>query len=153
MERIHGVIAESLRAMDLESKPYDENSVHTILQAVAWSLRTTHHTQLQASPGQMVFGRDMIINATYLANWRAVNQNKMKRVLYDNARENKRRVDYDYQPGQQVYVINRDIKRKLSPDKSGPFPIVAVHTNGTLTVQRSPTVTERINIRRAHPAP
>ena len=78
VERIHAVIADSLRAMDLESKPYDENSVHAILQAVAWSLRTTHHTQLQASPGQMVFGRDMIINATYLTNWRAVNKNKMK---------------------------------------------------------------------------
>ena len=44
VERIHAVIADSLRAMDLESKPYDENSVHAILQAVAWSLRTTHHT-------------------------------------------------------------------------------------------------------------
>ena len=137
--------------MDLESQPFDDTSAHAIPQAIAWSLRTTHHTQLQASPGQMAFGRDMIINATYLANWRTVNQNKIKRALYDNVRENKKRLDHDFQPGQNVFIINRDIKRKLSPDKEGPFEIISVHTNGTITIRRSHTVTERINIRRAHP--
>ena len=47
--------------------------------------------------------------------------------------------------------IDKDIKRKLNPDKEGPFKIVSVHTNGTITIRRSPTVTEKINIRRAHP--
>ena len=68
VERIHLVIVDSLRAMNLESRLYDDTSAHAILQAIAWSLRTTHHTQLQAALGQIVFDRDMIIHATYLAN-------------------------------------------------------------------------------------
>ena len=68
VERIHLVVAYSLREMDLTSCPYDDTTAHSVLQAVAWSLRLTYHTALQASPGQVTLGRDMIINATYLAN-------------------------------------------------------------------------------------
>ena len=34
---------------------------------------------------------------------------------------------------------------------SGPYDIVKVHVNGTLTIQLGPNVTERINIRRVIP--
>ena len=151
VERIHLVIAECIRAMDLSSRPYDDTTTHAVLQAVAFGLRSTFHTALQASPGQLAFGRDMIINATYLANWQAIKQRKEISTLYNNARENKSRLSHDYQPGQFVYIKNKDIKRKLNPDKDGPFEIISVHTNGTITIRRSPTVVERINIRRAHP--
>ena len=93
----------------------------------------------------------MLINTTYIANWRQIRQRQRNNALLNNARENRARIPHDYQPGQQVYIVNRDIKRKLSPDKEGPFDIVRVHTNGTLTIRRSPTVLERINIRRALP--
>jgi hypothetical protein len=137
--------------MRLHERTHDENTTNGILQAVAWSLRSTHHTAIQASPGQLVFGRDMIINTTYIANWRQIRQKQRNNALINNARENKSRISHDYQPGQQIYIINRDIKRKLSPDKEGPFAIKKIHTNGTLTIQRSPTVLERINIRRVLP--
>ena len=152
VERIHLVIADCIRAMDLESQPYDDTTEHSVLQAVAWGLRSTYHTALQASPGQLAFGRDMLINAIYLANWAVIKQRKRESTLYNNAKENKLRVQHDYQPGNKVYILNKDIKRKLKPDKEGPFEVVSIHTNGTLTIRRSPAVTERINIRRVHPA-
>ena len=34
---------------------------------------------------------------------------------------------------------------------SGPYDIVKVHVNGTITIQLGPTVTERINIRQVIP--
>ena len=151
VERVHLVIADCLRAMDLPSKPHDETTHHAILQAVAYGLRSTFHSALQASPGQFVFGRDMLVNATYVANWHAVEQRKQQAALYNNARENKSRQYHNYQPGQFVYVKNKDIKGKLNPDKEGPFEIVSVHTNGTITIRRSQTVVEKINIRRARP--
>ena len=40
---------------------------------------------------------------------------------------------------------------KLHPRFEGPYAIVEVHTNGTVTIQRKPNVTERINIRRLKP--
>ena len=151
VERIHSIIADCIRAMDLPSKPHDETTHHAVLQAVAYGLRSTYHTALQASPGQLAFGRDIIVNATYVANWHTIKQRKQKEALYNNARENKSRLAHDYQTGNFVYVKNKDIKRKLNPDKEGPFDIVSIHINGTIIIRRSPTVTERINIRRAHP--
>ena len=52
VERIHFIIADYIRAMKLHEKPHDEGTTHAVLQAVAWSLRSTHHTTIQASPGQ-----------------------------------------------------------------------------------------------------
>ena len=152
VERVHLTIADSLRAMNLSERPYEETSAHGILQAVAWALRTTYHTSLRTSPGQLTFGQDMIIPATYLANWRHIHNNRHKNILYDNARENRSRIEHDYAVGDKVVVLVKDIKRKLSPVKQGPFIVTTVHTNGTVTIRRSPTVTERINIRRLHPA-
>ena len=141
------MIVDYIRSMQLHLHPFDDTTIHDVLQAVTWSLPSTYHSSIQASPGQLVFGRDMIINATYIANWREQRQWQKKNILY-NTRENKRRIPHDYQPGQFVYVLNRDIKRQLNPNKDGPFKIVETHTNGTLTIRRSPTVLKQINIRR-----
>ena len=61
-------MAEAIRAMELHNRPYYETSNHGILQAVAWGIRSTYHTALQAMPGQVTFGCDMIIIATYVAS-------------------------------------------------------------------------------------
>jgi hypothetical protein len=47
----------------------------------------------------------------------------------------------------------KDIKRKLAPVKQDPFFISIIHhtNDATVTIQRSPRVTERINIRRLFP--
>ena len=76
VERSHKKIANALRAMQLSEKMYDENSIHAILQHIAWGIRSTFHSTLRASPGQVVFDCDMIINATYVANWRYIKEQK-----------------------------------------------------------------------------
>ena len=129
VERIHGVIAESFRAMQLNTRPYDYTTNNAILQAVAWALRSTYHTSLQATPGQFAFGRDMVLNSTYLANWKFTKDNQNRNVLYNNARENKKRIQHDYQPGQNVFILNKEKKIKLNPIKEGPFVIEKIHTN------------------------
>ena len=43
-------IGDSLRAMDLSNRAFDDTTVHGILQAIAWALRTTYHTSLRTSP-------------------------------------------------------------------------------------------------------
>ena len=39
-----------------------------ILAAAAFAMCSTYHTTLHAMPGQLVFGRDMILNMQYLAD-------------------------------------------------------------------------------------
>ena len=144
-------MADSIRAMELHQRPFDETTNHAVLQAVAWGIRSTYHTVLQASPGQLTFGRDMIINATYVANWRHIRDRKRASMIKDNLRENAKRISHDYEENDMVYVTSFDVKRKLQV-KEGPFRITQVFTNGTVCIQRSPLVQERINIRRLYPA-
>jgi len=49
----------SLHVMDLSSRHLDDTTIHGVLQSITWSLRTTFHTSLRTSPGQLAFGRDM----------------------------------------------------------------------------------------------
>jgi len=81
VERLHLTISNSLRAMHLFSRSTDNTSIHGILHSIAWALRTTFHTALRTSPGQLAFGRDMIIPATYLANWHDITSRR-KNILY-----------------------------------------------------------------------
>ena len=46
---------------------------------------------------------------------------------------------------------NLGFSDKLKHTVTGPFPITRVHTNGNVTIQIKPHVTERINIRRIRP--
>jgi len=150
VERSYLTIAENLRTMNLSARTFDEDSIHAVLQNVAFGFRATYHSILRSSPGQLVFGRDMIVNATYVANWKTIKDQRERNILLNNARENSSRFSHDYQPGDKVFVTNRDTKRKLHPNE-GPFVIHKVHTNGTVEIRRSANVTERINIRRLHP--
>ena len=60
------------------------------------------------------------------------------------------RRSYDYVQGQKV------LKKYPNPDKlgrrkEGPYLITQVHTNGNVTIQLRPGITERLNIRRIEP--
>ena len=71
-----------------------------------------------------------------------------KRLL----RENAKRIRHDYAVGDLVWKKNHlGLSDKLKYTVSGPYPITQVHTNGTVVIQLSPNVTERINIRRIRP--
>ena len=68
VERIHQTMADAIRSMDLGARPFDDMTIDAVLQNITFGLRATYHTSLLASPGQIVFGRDMVINAAYVAN-------------------------------------------------------------------------------------
>jgi hypothetical protein len=151
VERIHQVIGDSVRTMELHTRKFDDITINAILQNVAYGLRATYHSSLTASPCQLAFGRDMIINAIYLANWKDLTCRRQKQIYKNNANENKSRISHEYSSSDFVYIRKSNVEQKLNP-LQGPFMVNKVHTNGTITIQRSPTITERINIRRLHPA-
>ena len=52
-----------LRTKNLEQYTFDNvDPWGELLASVAWDIRSTHHTTLQASPAQLVFGRDMLLD-------------------------------------------------------------------------------------------
>jgi hypothetical protein len=151
VERIHQVIGDAIRTMELHKRTFDDTSINAILQSVAFGLRATYHSAIAASPGQLVFGRDMLINAVYLANWKYLHSKRRSQIKANNARENKSRIAHTYNVGDSVYVRKTNTEQKLQP-LQGPFPITRVHTNGTVTIRRSTILSERIHLRRLHPA-
>ena len=70
VERVHQVLGDMLRTFELEEQQLDEdNPFGRFLSACAYSVRSTYHTTLQATPAQLVFGRDMILPVNFRADW------------------------------------------------------------------------------------
>ena len=151
LERVHQVLGDMLRTKNLQQYDFDAlDPWNDILASVAWAIRSTHHSTLKASPAQLVFNRDMLLNVKFIADWEMIRLRKQEDVDKNNARENSLRVDHDYHIGDKVLVTDRDIHRKLNCPTKGPYNIIQIYTNGTVRVQRG-AVTERINIRRCTP--
>ena len=117
----------------------------------SWAIRSTYHTVLKASPGAAIFGRDMLFDIPYIADWNKIGDYRQRQTDLNAACENKLRVDYDYKVGDKVLVRKDGILRKTeSWYDSDPWTITSVHTNGTIRVERG-TKSERINIQRVTP--
>jgi len=63
VERVHQVIGNMLRTFELENNYLDETDPWSgIWSATAFAVCSAYHTMLQATPGQLVFGCDMVFN-------------------------------------------------------------------------------------------
>jgi hypothetical protein len=63
-----------LRSFELENdhenlEQKEDNPFDYFLQSTSWAIRSTYHTTLQATACQLMFGRDMIHNIAFRANW------------------------------------------------------------------------------------
>ena len=131
-------------------KSDDNNPWEAIIAATVFAVRATVHTTLQASPSQLVFGRDHVLNIPFEADWQLIRQRKQERIKESNRRENAKRIKYTYTVGQKV-LISTDARDKYSTVAyKGPYIVQQVNSNGTLRVQMGP-VTDTINIRRVYP--
>jgi hypothetical protein len=61
--------------------------------------------------------------------------------------EKQKRRGYVFAPQQMVNDKKKWKPKKLGKGTSGPYKIVQVHVNGTVTIQLRPGLIERINIR------
>jgi hypothetical protein len=151
LERLHGVLGNMLRTSGLDmSDDLSPETVDDFLVNAAWAVRSTYHTVLQATPGAAIFGRDMLFDIPFLADWCEIGKRRQQLVDRDNIRKNKRRLDFDYKVGQKVTIRKDGVLRKAEDKNTGPFVITQVHCNGTIRIQRG-SVSERLNIRRVDP--
>ena len=148
LERIHQTLGDMVRTLDPASIDEDDPWAG-ILAAVAFAIRATYHTTKQASPGQLVFGRDMIWNVKHIANWQRIKDRKQAQINKDNIRENRTRIPHEYQVGDQV-LMNDNQAYKYEPQRKGPYQILQVNDNGTVRIQRGATE-DTVNIRQLRP--
>ena len=155
IERVHGVINDMLRTMDLDNHEFDtDNPWGNILAEIAWAVRSLYHTTLNATPGQLVFSRDMLFDMRFHPDWEDIRKRKRAQVLKDNDRENSQRRDHVFRTGDKVLLKKDHLKiiRKTELRNEGPFTIVRVHKNGTLTITDEESgVTTTLHLRRVRP--
>jgi hypothetical protein len=153
-ERMHQTVGNVLRTLLHGEKIRGENIhdiIDTALATVTHTLRTAISRSLNFnSPGELAFKRHMFLNLPLQADLRALQLHRQLRVDENLLRANSKRLNYDYRPGQMVYVKTLS-PTKLGERSEGPFQVEVVHTNGTITIRRNQYVTERVNIRRVFP--
>ena len=152
LERVHQVLMTMLRTAEIDmADSVTPSDIDTFLTNASWAIRSTYHTVLKASPGAAIFGRDMLFDIPYIADWNKIGVHRQHQTDLNTARENLHRADYDYKVGDKVLIRKDGILRKTeSRYDSEPWTITSVHTNGTIRVERG-TKSERINIRRVTP--
>jgi len=143
-ERSHQVLANLCRTFELEDNCMDETDPWAgILSAAAFAMRSTFHTTLNATPGQLVFGRDMILNITYQADWQAIRQRKQSVIKKNNEKENSKRIPHVCGVGDKFLLEKDANKHKL--DDEGPCDAIAANDNGALKHKKG-TVIDDANV-------
>jgi hypothetical protein len=133
LERIHQTIGDMLCTFEAEKQPMDKSDPWSgILSAVALAVCSTCHATMQSTPGQLVFGRDMIWDTAHVADWQCAKQRKQTLIDKNN---NAKQIDYDYAVGNSILKIKAGTLKMEQP-REGPFNIIRVHTNGTVTTQK-----------------
>jgi hypothetical protein len=149
LERVHQTIGNIIRTFAKEDLD-EEDPWGGILAATMFAVRATYHTTMQATPAQLVFGRDSIINTKFEANWAYIKERKEKLIAQNNKRENAARILHTYKTHDKVLYRNTmDSKFSELPWK-GPFEITEVNQNGTVKLKMG-KVTDTINIRNIKP--
>ena len=62
----------------------EDNPWSGIISAAAFACHATVHTTTNASPTQLVFGRDAILNTKFETNWEVIRERKQRRIDYNN---------------------------------------------------------------------
>ena len=114
-----------------------DNALATAMHATRCSVSSP----IRTTPGALVYGRDMIMDVPLIANLTAIRDGRQQMIDENLIRQNKKRIEHHFRVGDRVQQIVWNTT-KLSARSDGPFIVLATHCNGTLTIQRTPTVTD-----------
>ncbi len=147
LEHINGVLMNMLRTSKLDmAELVKDSDIDVFLSDAAWAVHSTYHTVLKASPGAAIFGRDMLFDILFIADWQKIGEYRQGLTDLSNACENEGKIDYDYKVSQKVLLRKEGILRNAeSRWHKKPCLITTVHTNGTIMVQCGNKL-ERMNI-------
>jgi hypothetical protein len=86
--------------------------------SAAYAIRSTFHTTLKATQGQLVFGRDMVLPIKFMADWGAIEQQRQKEIGRNNRRENSSRISHDYRVEDKILLKKPGWKSTYSKGQS-----------------------------------
>jgi len=66
--------------------------INTFIDNAVWAIRSTYHTVLKASPGAVIFGRDMLFDILFIADWKQIGEYRQSQTDCSNTRENNKKL-------------------------------------------------------------
>jgi hypothetical protein len=89
LERVHQVLGQMLCTAELDmANSVTPNDVDVFLDNAAWAIRSFYHTVLKVSPGAAIFGRDMLFDILFMADWRKIGERRPSLTDRGNQRKN-----------------------------------------------------------------
>jgi hypothetical protein len=75
LECVHQVLGQMLCTAELDmANSVNSGDVDVFLDNVAWAICSTYHTVLNASPGEAIFGRNMIFDIPFVDDWHKIGE-------------------------------------------------------------------------------
>ena len=91
LERVHQVLMGMIRTSEIDmADSVTAKDVDTVLTNASWAIRSTYHTVLKASPGAAIFGRDMLFDIPFIADWKKIGDYRQRQTDRNTDRENKK---------------------------------------------------------------
>jgi hypothetical protein len=75
IERVQLMLNDALRIADVDGIELDKKDPWgPFLSSSAYAIVSTFHTILKATPGKLVFGRNMVLSITFMADWGSIDE-------------------------------------------------------------------------------
>ena len=122
VQHVHQMLRNLIRNFKLQDNPYldSDDPWSGILAAALFAMCSMYHTTLHAMPGQLIFGRDMILNMQYLADWTAIKAHRQQLIHKNNIIENSKCIPHQYKVGGMVMLENH-CANKYKQLHKGPY--------------------------------
>jgi Integrase zinc binding domain len=154
VERVHAVLNDMLQTHCFSETEMDvDDPWSDILSSTAFTIWATCHGILEATPGQIVFNRDMVLPLKFNANWAYIAQKRQKQIVKDNQRENSKRIAHEYHVGDKVLYSKHGVLKKLDTPQRRPFEVTKVYTNGTVQPSQARGSIRKSEHTTPHPLP
>ena len=140
VERVHQVLGTMVATHNIRGKQdLDEFdpiwAFQGILSACRKAINSTVHTTTRATPTQLAFGRDALLNVSFQTDWEFIRERKQARIVQNNKRENRTRRHHEYKVGDKVGIILNKHRKHGEPQNKGPYTVSKVNDNGTVQLR------------------
>jgi hypothetical protein len=136
LEHVHQVLGQMLHTAEFDmANSVTPDDVDVFLDNATWAICSTYHTVLKASPGEAIFGCNMLFNIPFLADWHKIGEPRQSLNDHGNQRKNAKCIYYNNKIREKVLLINEGIIRKAeSAYGKEPWTITTAHTNDTIRI-------------------
>ena len=86
---------------------------------------------------QLVFGRDIIWNTKFIADWDYIRQQKQQIINWNYIKENTQHIPYAYQVGNKVLMKVANNTKFSGLEYKEPYPIITVNVNATVRIRKN----------------